>query len=177
MMFRIDQLKGTNGKNRVQQLFYELSYDNPQYAIFTTKDEDYSTPDGKHLYSLKKLYLSISVNDPTEYTFAQTVFGNWNHWQAIFKSPITKKMVAEWRDELVVKIKSKAITHIATEMNNAESKNSFQAAKLLLDKGWLEKEPASKAKKQLEESKDEEQNQQALRLMGEDAARLGLKFN
>lgn len=176
-MFQPEQLKATNGKNRIAQLFYELTYEDTTYAVFTTKDEDYQTPDGRHLYSLKKLFLAISVNDPTEYTFAQTVFGNWNHWMSISKSPITGKMVSEWRDELVVKIKSNAIRHIASEMINIESKNSFQAAKLLLDKGWLEKEVASQAKKKLEEKKNEEENQHALKLIGDDAARLGLKFN
>jgi hypothetical protein len=57
---------------------------------------------------------------------------------------------------------------------NDGGRSSFSAAKLLLDRGWIEKTTASKKKKQSEEAA---LNNEALQLLGEDAKRLGLKVN
>ena len=38
-MFTMDQLKGNNGKPRVQSLFLEMSYEDTSTAIFTLKDD------------------------------------------------------------------------------------------------------------------------------------------
>lgn len=56
-------------------------------------------------------------------------------------------------------------------------RSSFSAAKLLLEKGWLDKDNASQAKKKLEAKEEQEQNKQALSLLSEDAERLGIKVN
>jgi predicted solute-binding protein len=59
----------------------------------------------------------------------------------------------------------------------SNSRSSFSAAKLLLEKGWLDKDSASNAKKKLEAKEQEEEDRQALRLIGDDASRLGIKIN
>ena len=56
-------------------------------------------------------------------------------------------------------------------------RSSFSAAKLLLDKGWLDKDNASQAKKKLKAKEEQEQNKQALSLLSQDAERLGIKVN
>jgi cytochrome oxidase assembly protein ShyY1 len=53
-------------------------------------------------------------------------------------------------------------------------RSSFGAAKLLLDRGWLDKEAASQAKRKLQEKEEEEMNKEALLTLNEDAERLGL---
>jgi hypothetical protein len=58
-----------------------------------------------------------------------------------------------------------------------KGRSSFSAAKLLLDKGWLDKENASQAKQKLKAKEDEDQNKQALSHLTEDAERLGIKVN
>jgi hypothetical protein len=58
-----------------------------------------------------------------------------------------------------------------------KGRSSFSAAKLLLDKGWLDKENASQAKQKLKAREDEDQNKQALSHLTEDAERLGIKVN
>jgi hypothetical protein len=51
-------------------------------------------------------------------------------------------------------------------------------AKLLLEKGWLDKEAASQAKQKLTAKEKEEEDKEALVLLSEDADRLGiLKLN
>lgn len=174
-MFTQDQLKGPNGKVRTQSLFYELCYHDPSDALFTVKEHDIEAH-GKHYVSLHKLYVSMVPNDPTEYEFAMTVFGSWDVWSTICKSPLIKPHVNKWRKEVEVKVKSQAIQAIALEMKEG-GRSSFSAAKLLLEKGWLDKDNASQAKKKLQAKEEEDQNKQALSLLSEDAARLGIKVN
>ena len=164
------------GKVRTKTLFLELSYVDPRFHIFTLKDEDCTNSEGKHLYSLKKLYLSLTRNDPTEYTFAETIFGSWKIWEAIRKSPDIIPHVEAWRKETEVRIKSDAIKAIAEEMNEG-GRSSFTAAKLLLEKGWLENRTATEVKARLKKEEQEKEDQKALELLGEDASRLGLKVN
>lgn len=173
MLFGPDKTKNDRGVVRTKSLFYELSYGNTEHVIFNLKDED-QVVDGKTFVSLPNLYRSLVANDPTEYTFAIAVFGYWDIWDYIRKSPPLKSHVAKWRREVEVRIKSEAIQIIAKEAKEG-GRSSFTAAKLLLDRGWLEKEEASKAKAKLAAKEEEEMNKAAIDLMGEDAVRLGLK--
>lgn len=174
-MFTFDQLKTANGITRTKSLFYELSYNDPEYAIFTTKEQDHVTADGRPLVSLQKLYVAMVPNDPTEYEFAQTVFGSWEVWEKIKKAPQIAQFVKRWKNEVEIKVKSQAIQAIAMEMKEG-GRSSFSAAKLLLEKGWLDKDNASQAKKKLAAKEQEEQNKEALSLLSEDAQRLGIKI-
>ena len=56
----------------------------------------------------------------------------------------------------------------------SNGRSSFSAAKLLLDKGWLDKDTASVAKGKLKAKEVEDENKAALNLLNEDAERLGL---
>lgn len=173
MLFGPEKTKNEKGVVRTKSLFYELSYGNTEHVIFVLKDEDQEV-DGKTYVSLAKLYRSLVANDPTEYTFALAVFGYWDIWDTIRNSTQLKPYVKKWKTEVEVKIKSEAIQIIAQEARGA-GRSSFTAAKLLLDRGWLEKEEASKAKAKLAAKEEEEMNKAAIDLMGEDAVRLGLK--
>lgn len=174
-MFSTNQLKGSNGKPRTKSLFYELSYDDPSLSLFTFKSADIEAH-GQHFLSLQKLFLSMAPSDPTEYEFAQAVFGSWDIWQTISQAPTIKVHVARWRKEVEVKVKSEAIRAIAEEMKTG-GRSSFSAAKLLLDKGWLDKDTASLAKTKLKAKEDDDMNKEALSLLSNDAERLGIKLN
>ena len=174
-LFTMSQLKGPNGKCRTKSLFYELSYYDTTDVIFTTKEHDITVKD-KLYVSLQQLFVKMVPHDPTEYEFAQAVFGSWNVWKGISEAPQIKPLVNHWRSEVVVKIKSQAIQAIAEEMKS-NGRSSFSAAKLLLDKGWLDSDTASQAKKKLQAKEQEEENKQALSLLENDAQRLGLKVN
>ena len=97
-------------------------------------------------------------------------------WKGISEAPQIKPFVNHWRNEVIVKVKSQAIQAIAEEMKS-NGRSSFSAAKLLLDKGWLDNDTASQAKKKLQAKEQEEENKQALSLLENDAQRLGLKVN
>ena len=174
-LFTMSQLKGPNGKCRTKSLFYELSYYDTTDVIFTTKEQDI-TVKGKAYVSLQQLFINMVPNDPTEYEFAMSVFGSWEVWKTISEAPQLKPFVTNWRNEVVVKVKSKAIQAIAEEMRS-NGRSSFSAAKLLLDKGWLDNDTASQAKRKLQAKEQQEQDKQALSLLENDAQRLGLKVN
>jgi len=174
-LFTMSQLKGPNGKCRTKSLFYELSYYDTTDVIFTTKEQDI-TVKGKAYVSLQQLFINMVPNDPTEYEFAMSVFGSWEVWKTISEAPQLRPFVTNWRNEVVVKVKSKAIQAIAEEMRS-NGRSSFSAAKLLLDKGWLDNDTASQAKRKLQAKEQQEQDKQALSLLENDAQRLGLKVN
>lgn len=131
---------------------------------------------GQTFLSLQKLYISLVPNDPTEYEFAMTIFGSWDVWQDLNRSPLLKPHISRWRKEAEVKVKSTAIKAIAEEMRSG-GRSSFGAAKLLLERGWLDKEAASQAKRKLQEKEEEEMDKQALSMLNDDAQRLGIKVN
>lgn len=100
---------------------------------FTLKEEDWEL-DGIKYISLRRLYLEIS--DPSEYEFAQIVFGSWKHWQSICNATWFRDIHAEWKEELEIKLQSKAlksIIHSATE----DGSRGTVAAKYLMEKGWV----------------------------------------
>lgn len=173
MLFGTNFTKTVKGVVRTKSLFYELSYDKPDFVIFTLKDKDLEH-NGKTYVSMANLFRSLVPQDPTEYTFAITVFGSWYVWEVMREAPQLKIYVARWRREADIRVKSQAIMAIAEEMNT-QGRSSFTAAKLLLDRGWLEKEPASKSKQKLIDKEEQEMDRHALRLLDEEAERLGLK--
>jgi hypothetical protein len=147
----------------------------PSRALFTLKENDIEVR-GQTFLSLQKLYISLVPNDPTEYEFAMTIFGSWDVWQDLNRSPLLKPHISRWRKEAEVKVKSTAIKAIAEEMRSG-GRSSFGAAKLLLERGWLDKEAASQAKRKLQEKEEEEMDKQALSMLNDDAQRLGIKVN
>lgn len=122
-----DKLVDSLGRHLTQSLFLELGY-RPE-AVYTLKDEDFIY-EGRHLPSIKRLYLEIA--DPTEYAFANACFTGWTQWQRIVANKQMTKTVEAWRFELEVKIRSEGV-----KMAKSQSrKGSWQATKWLSDRGW-----------------------------------------
>ena len=82
----------------------------------------------------RKLYLEC--DDITGYTFATKYLGGWKHWLTLHTSPKVKPLIAEWEEELEVRIRSQNLNRINTL---AESDKGYQAAKFLVDGGWKKK--------------------------------------
>lgn len=125
----MDRSKLLDDLNRplTQSLFLELAYSDS--AIYTLKDVDFEYQ-GRKLMSIKRAY--IEMEDPTEYEFANEYFLGWNHWLRICENKQIMKHIQLWRDELEVKLRSKAV-----KLNIAAAKaGNYQAAKWLADRGW-----------------------------------------
>lgn len=111
----------------------------------------------------------MEMEDLTEYEFAQTYFESWEHWNLICLSTFFKPYITKWRKELDLKIRAKALKAIRAEADNPDSKNSFQANKILIDRSWEAKSP-DKLVKRGRPSEQEVNNE--LRNQVEEAKRL-----
>ena len=114
-------MKDSIGRWLTKALFVEL----------TDKDMAKKYPPKLSLEEAKIIYLESM--DPTEYTAATKIVGNWDHWQALLKSPPIMEHINKWRDELEIKIRSESIKQA---IKIAGGDKGFQAAKWLADKGW-----------------------------------------
>ena len=128
-MFTYEQLHNANGVPYSNGLFYQTTIDKST-AIFTLGKEH---KDG--YLSLRKLFIELTVDDPSEAVFAETVFGDVGYWLRLQESGALKDVIGEWREVAEVKRKSKAFTAIVNEIKN-ETRNSYQAAKYLIEEPW-----------------------------------------
>lgn len=126
-------------------LFYETTLSDKSTVIYTLKDHDHSG-----YPSLYRLYME--TNDPTEWRFSQEHLDGWEHWEMLCQATWFKPYAERWRKELDLRLKSQALVRIMSEAKTG-SKESFQANKYLLEKGWEPKE--SSAAKRGRPSKDE----------------------
>ncbi len=136
------KLKTANGIPLTQGLFLEIGY--KDYAVYTTKDEDYEY-NGKVYPSLKRLYLDME--DPGEYEFATTYLLGWNHWMRLCANKEVNKHVEEWRTELEIKLRSKAIKNILAK---TQVEQGINAAKWIAEKGWDKRKAGRPSKEEIE---------------------------
>jgi len=134
----------TNGNPLTQALFLEVDY-NPEYAVYTLKDQDHEYK-GILYPSLKKLYLL--EEDPTEYLFAEKHLLGWRHWNRICDNKLLGKHVHAWREELELKMRAMAVRALR-DMCQSENGN-FQASKFLADRGWDKRAVGRPSKAELE---------------------------
>lgn len=107
------KLRSSMGHYKTQGLFLEKNSYDWDSALYTTADEDKLHPvTGETIYSLRRLY--VAAEDVEEYDFAETYFAGWVHWQKIVKSPLLKKEIAEMREELAAKLRSRNIKRMET---------------------------------------------------------------
>lgn len=122
------KLRASNGVPLTQGLFLEIGY--TEHSYYTTKDEDYLY-NGRVYPSIKRLYLEME--DVGEYEFATTYFLGWDHWQRICNNKVLSLHVEQWRMELELKLRSRAIKQI---MLKSQQEMGIAAAKWIADKGW-----------------------------------------
>ena len=125
-------------------LFYEMTLSDKSSVVYTLKDVDH-----EGYPSLYRLYME--TNDPTEWRFAQECLDGWEHWEMLCATTWFKPYVERWRRELELRMKSEALSRIMRESKTG-SKESFQANKYLLEKGW---EPKDSQHRRGRPSKDE----------------------
>ena len=130
------KMKDSKGRYLSHGLFLELGY-KTDLALFTFDDED-KEHNGIIYPSLKKLYLEFG--DVTEYEFSREYLLGWRHWQKLINNKAIRHQIDQWREELDLSIRAEAVRNI---VDQASIKESFQAAKFLVDRGW-DKRPAGR---------------------------------
>jgi hypothetical protein len=136
------------------------------------KEEDHEH-NGKLYPSMKRIY--IEMEDVTEYEFAMATLGSYKHWERVLESPIIRPHVDQWRKELNLKLKARAMKSIIKSATEDE-KLSFQAMKYLADNEYLDKK-----NKRGRPSKDEvkaelKREVEINKSFRDDAERIGLKI-
>lgn len=115
-----------------QGLFIETVRQEEKTGVkYTLKDREH-----RGYPSLYQLYLALE--DLTEYEFANTYLGGWDHWQALLACTWFQEYINRWRTELELKLKCEAIKRIRMEAESG-GKSSYQANRWIVDRGWIDK--------------------------------------
>lgn len=173
-------MKDIKGNFRTMSLFYETnmpsrgntSEDGSAFiSFFTLKPHDHSV--GGHVYlSLKAIYFDYDHIPGLEYEFAMDVFSSWDHWVRLTDDSAVRKHFADWRRELEVKIRADALKSILVTSKNKSSPSASQAARFLVEKGWIEKKAGRPSKEEVERERKIAAGIKDT--LSEDMARLGL---
>lgn len=142
-MFPRDTFYTVNNVPLNKALFFEFHQYNNSRAVFTLKSYD-----NQGCLSLSKLFLAYTVQDPSEHTFAETVFGEWITWERLSEADGIKPHVEAWRRAADVARKSKAFKAVVSEVEDG----NFQAAKFLIQEPWKD---TPKEKKEAKETTKE----------------------
>lgn len=143
-MFDKSKLVDTSGRPLTQSLFLELGYS--EYAVYSLKDADHEL-NGKKYISIKRLYLDME--DTTEYEFAKTYLLGWKHWQRLCENKQIAIHINEWREELELKLRARAVK----QMMDLANGGSYQASKWLVDRGWDSRGAGRPSKEEKEKHK------------------------
>lgn len=86
------------------------------------------------LEELKEKFLE--KEDPTEYFFAVDILGSWDTWKELRSFKLVRTEIEKWRDELEVKLRAKSFMALLEEARNKNSRNSYDANKMIVKEGW-----------------------------------------
>ena len=161
--------KDDRGLWRVGTLIHEYpsrSADPKWVPEVTFGPEDFTDKDGNEITSLHRIYMECA--DPTEYDFAQRVFGSWKHWQRWQSNAFVRQETEKLREELEILLKSRAIKDLITH-----STKKADAAKYVAEYGWKKRKAGRPSKEEVErETKIQGRVRNSVH---EDMERLGLK--
>lgn len=158
----------------VREFFYEAVEPAERRALidipYTLKEEDLVVGD-KVYKSLKKIYLEME--DVTEFEFAMATIGSYKLWERLTKSQALREHIDQWRKELSLKLKAKALKEIV----RAAAGNSFPAMKYLADKSYIENTTNKRGRPSKEDIQAElKKEMEASRTFQNDAKRIGLNL-
>lgn len=129
------QFRNSTNSYRAADLFVELNRsDMPAYWTIKPYDKE-GYP------SLKRLYLEME--DLTEFEFANAYLEGFEHWEYLAKTATLKDHIAQWRKELILKIKARSLQGI---IRDAVKENKYEANKFLIQNGWIDKDEDKKGR-------------------------------
>jgi len=108
-------------------------------SVFTIRQ------DKEGYISLKRLFVSHVVDDPSEASFAEAIFGDVGYWLKVRTQKEIKGYLVTWREEADSIRKSLAFKAMIQEVRE-DGKSSFSAAKYLIEEPWKGRSRAVKAK-------------------------------
>ena len=127
MLSRNQMYTPGNVRRTASLIFETCRYDDKPIFTLNVEREGY--------ISLQNLYIKYCVDDPTENTFAEEVFGSLEFWLNMKTSKQLGPLFEPWKELVDIKRKQLAFQVILKEVKE-EGKNSFQAAKYLIEEPW-----------------------------------------
>lgn len=149
-LFPIDVLRSSNGVRKTRSLFKEVCKidDVPVMSLSHNVERlDSMVP-------LRPIYLGMVVDDPTEYDFADYVFGDYTQWVQISESTWMKDYLDEWRMVADVQRKQKAFKALLSEIDKG-GRNAYGAARFFIEEPWKAKTQKVKVKESTEKAAGE----------------------
>lgn len=123
-----EQLYNASGTASLRPLVKEWATD--EGAIFTLAK---TNKDG--YISLGKLFVQFTVDDPTEATFAEEVFGDISYWLRVREMSLLRLHLRDWREQADILRKKEAFKAVMTEVKT-NGRSSFTAARFLIEEPW-----------------------------------------
>lgn len=144
-MFPKELTHSKMGKKKTSSMFVETAKpgDNPFLTLGSNK---------KYI-SLRDLFIKYVTDDPSEVSFAEIVFGEYDFWLNLSECKWLEDHVTQWRRITDARRKAKAFSAIVQEIDN-DGRNAFAAAKYLIQEPWKDKRDP-KVKKDSEETTKE----------------------
>lgn len=136
-----EHLWSPNNQARTNSIFLETSKTD-EIPVLTLEIEDPNLP------CLKTLYMAYCVKDPTEVVFAEMVFADLKYWNRLKKAKFFAPFLEEWRLLAEEKRKQVAFEAIFEEIES-KGRNSFAAAKYIIEQPWQPKTKEVKRKNNL----------------------------
>lgn len=143
-MFPKEMLYNASGKKKTRSLFIETKRtgDDPFLSLKPQKNNG--------MISLRDLFIQYVVDDPSEVSFAEVVFGDYEFWQNLLECNWMDEYVKIWRSISDAKRKSKAFKSVLSEVEN-EGRNAYSAAKYIIEEPWKDKRN-KQTKKEVQET-------------------------
>lgn len=141
-MFTKSQLYAANGTKKSTSLFKETATTPTSEPIMSLAPTGY----GKYI-CLQDLYVALTQDDPSEYTFAEEVFGSYAFWHNIRQKEWFKPYYEDYQIIAAAKRKQKAFKAIIAEVES-EGRNALAASKYLIEEPWKGKKVVDKEAKE-----------------------------
>lgn len=123
----------------------------PSKALFKDYDEE------QGIYSLDNFHdVFIECEDMTEYEPALKLVGSWKEWERLKRDfPGLVVFISEWKDELEVKLRSRAVKKILS-LQDGEDQKALAAAKFISENGWDKRAGGGRPSKKLKDKEARE---------------------
>ena len=113
--------------------------------------KEFARPDVKFkpVYTIQEWHdVFMDCRDPSEYSAAMMLLGDWEHWLEVRNHPMIKQHVDKWHKELEIKLRSEAIAQMRS---HAKQQGGTAAAKWLAEKGYeQDKKTVGRPRKEIE---------------------------
>jgi hypothetical protein len=130
-LLKHNEIYTTAGQRKSRALFKETCKSEETPVAYLGRQ-----PDDRYL-SMRETFIEYCIDDPTEATFAEVVFGDVYFWEWLKTATWMEPYLEEWRTITDIKRKQAAFKTIFDEA--MEGRSRYTAAKYLIEEPWKDK--------------------------------------